>query len=170
MGAGDIRMNIQSVRNQAVVVQPDEGPSYWQPVPANGFSEIVLSPDNTGSDALASGFQTVASGGHIRAHSHADQIELQVCFRGRGAVLVSGKEHPLVPGTTCFLGPGVTHEIINKFDKELVMLWVIAPSGLEKFFAQIGRQRTVGEAVPEPFSRPAETRAIEYERGFRDVK
>ncbi len=163
-------MNIQAARNQAVVVQPGEGPSYWQPVPANGYSEVMLSPQNTNCDVLATGFQTIAPGGHIRAHSHSDQIELQVCFKGGGRVCVSGEEHSLVPGTTCFLGPDVSHEIVNDFDQDLVMLWVITPPGLEKFFAQIGRRRVAGQAAPEPFPRPTDTRAIEDASGFRDIK
>ena len=28
-----------------------------------------------------------------------DQVEAQICFRGRGRVVVDGREHPLVPGT-----------------------------------------------------------------------
>ena len=38
----------------------------------------------------------------IREHSHGDQIELQICFRGNGRVMVDGIAHPLVPGTACF--------------------------------------------------------------------
>ncbi|MFP6754887.1 MAG: cupin domain-containing protein, partial [Alphaproteobacteria bacterium] len=85
-------------------------------------------------------------------------------------VVVAGEEHPLCPGTTCFLGPGVSHEIINDSSNELVMLWVITPSGLDKFFAEIGRPRQPGEATPKPFSRPADIRAIEKGRGFRDIE
>ena len=163
-------MNVEATRGRAVVVQPDEGPSYWQPVPANGFSDIKLSQENIGCDVLSAGFQTVAEGGRIRAHSHADELELQICFQGRGRVIVAGEEHPLCPGTICFLGPGVSHEIINDSRNDLVMLWVITPSGLDRFFAEIGRLRQPGEASPKPFARPADIRAIEHERGFRDIK
>src|SRR5216683_2011353 len=34
----------EEVRGRAVVVQPGEGPSYWQPVPANGHSDPALFP------------------------------------------------------------------------------------------------------------------------------
>ena len=33
---------VESARRRAVVVQPDEGPSYWQPVPANGHADPTL--------------------------------------------------------------------------------------------------------------------------------
>ena len=163
-------MNVESARGHAVVVQPEEGASYWQPLPANGYSEIKLSPENIGCDALSVGFQTIAAGGRIRAHSHSDQIEIQICFQGSGTVVASGEEYPLCPGTTCFLGPGARHEIINDSKNDLVMLWVISPPGLEEFFADVGRVRHPGEAAPKEFSRPASVRSIEHERGFRDIE
>ena len=89
------------------------------------------------------GYQTIAPGCRVREHSHGDQIELQICFRGRGRVVVDGVSHPLVPGTACFLGYDVKHEIINDSpDEDLVMLWVITPPGLEDFFKAIGRPRS----------------------------
>ena len=154
----------------AVVVQPDEGPSYWQPVPANGHADPKLTPDRTGYPALAMGYQTIAPRGRVREHSHGDQVELQICFRGRGHVMVDGVRHPLVPGTACFLGHGVKHEIVNDTDEDLVMLWVITPHGLEDFFKAIGRPRTPGEPAPEPFARPADVVAIERSLGMNDTR
>jgi quercetin dioxygenase-like cupin family protein len=153
----------------AVVMQPGSGPSYWQPVPANGHADPTLFPANTGFEGLSMGFQTVASNSRIREHAHRDQIELQICFRGRGRVVVEGIVHPLVPGTACFLGKGVKHEIINESDGELVMLWVISPPGLEDFFQAIGRPRAVGESAPPSFQRPADVVAVEREMGVTDT-
>ena len=118
-------MQQSAARGHAVVMQPGEGPSYWQPVPANGHADPVLFPQSTRFDGLSMGFQTIAARSRIREHSHGDQIELQICFRGKGRVMVDGIAHPLVPGTTCFLGYDVKHEIINESDDELVMMWVI---------------------------------------------
>ena len=158
-----------AARGHAVVMQPNDGPSYWQPVPANGHADPVLSPQNTRFDGLSMGFQTIAARSRIREHSHGDQIELQICFRGNGRVVVDGIAHPLVPGTTCFLGYDVRHEIINESDDELVMMWVISPPGLEDFFRIIGRQRHWGDKAPEPFQRPADVVAIEREMGMNDT-
>src|SRR5919197_1544877 len=138
-----------TVRGRAVVVQPGEAPSFWQPVPANGHSDPTLTPDNTGWQTLSMGYQTIAPGGRVREHSHGDQIELQICFRGRGHVVVDGTRHALVPGTACFLGHDVKHEIVNDGVDDLVMLWLITPPGLEHFFEAIGRRRQPGEPAPE---------------------
>jgi quercetin dioxygenase-like cupin family protein len=158
-----------SVRGRAVVVQPDEGPSYWQPVPANGHADPALFPGNTGFDGLSMGFQSVAPGGRIREHSHGGQVELQICFRGRGRVMIEGAAHPLVPGTACFLGYDVRHEIINEGEEDLVMIWIVTPPGLEKFFEAIGRVRNPGAPQPAPFDRPADVVAIERKLGMNDT-
>jgi quercetin dioxygenase-like cupin family protein len=162
-------MEKDAARGRAIVMQPDDGPSYWQPTPANGHADPKLFPANTGFDGLSMGFQSVAPGCRVREHSHGDQVELQICFRGTGRVLVDGAAHPLKPGTACFLGYDVKHEIINEGEGELVMMWVIAPPGLENFFAAIGRPRGAGEAAPKPFARPGDVVAIERKLGMNDT-
>ena len=161
---------VEKVRGHAVVVQPEEGPSYWQPVPASGHADPKLYPENTGFAGLSMGYQTIAPGGRVRAHSHGDQVELQICFRGRGRVVVDGTSHPLVPGTACFLGSDVTHELINEGVEALVMIWVVSPPGLEHFFPTIGRPRQPGEPAPAPFPRPADVVAIERAMGMNDTR
>jgi quercetin dioxygenase-like cupin family protein len=156
-------------RGHAVVVQPGEGPSYWQPVPANGHADPALYPETTGYAGLSMGYQSIAPGGRVREHSHGDQVELQICFRGTGRVMVDGHPHPLVPGTACFLGMDVKHEIINEGADELVMMWIVAPHGLEHFFKAIGRPRRPGDPAPEPFARPTDVVAIERALGMNDT-
>ena len=160
-------MDREPSRGRAVVMQPGDGPSYWQPVPANGHADPKLFPGNTGFAGLSMGFQTIAPRSRVREHSHGDQIELQICFRGRGRVVVDGVSHPLVPGTACFLGYDVKHEIINEEPDDLVMLWVITPPGLEDFFKAIGRPRTPGEPAPAPFARPENERALDRDHGMK---
>jgi mannose-6-phosphate isomerase-like protein (cupin superfamily) len=154
------------IRGHAIVVQPGEGPSYWQPVPARGHADPTLCPAGTRFDGLSMGFQTIAPGGRVREHSHSAQIELQICFRGAGRVVVDGVSHTLVPGTACFLGHDVKHEIWNETAEDLVMLWVVSPPGLEHFFEAIGRPREAGTPAPPAFERPADGVAIERRMGL----
>lgn len=140
----------ERMRGHAVVMQPGDGPSYWQPVPASGHADPKLFPDNTGFDGLSMGFQTIAVGGRVREHSHGGQVELQICFRGKGRVMVDGKSHDLVPGTACFLGYDVKHEIINESAEELVMLWLVAPPGHERHRPVTSRARRPRSLLPQP--------------------
>jgi quercetin dioxygenase-like cupin family protein len=160
----------EAARERAVVVQPDEGPSYWQPTPANGHADPKLTPANTRFETLSMGYQTLAPGGRVREHSHGDQVELQICFRGQGRVVVDGVSYPLVPGTACLLGYDVKHEIVNESEQDLVMLWLVTPPGLEDFFATIGRPRRPGEPAPVPFARPENVVAIERAMGMNDTR
>ena len=150
----------------AIVMQPMDGPSYWQPVPANGFAHVKLSPEETRFNNLSMGYQSIPPGGRVREHAHAEQVELQICFRGKGRVMVDGIGHELVPGTACFLGYDVKHEIVNEGDDDLVMIWIVSPSGLENFLKTIGRPRHEGEPAPEPFARPKDTTMIEHGFGL----
>jgi quercetin dioxygenase-like cupin family protein len=164
-------IRIEANANQrAIVKQPDSGGSYWQPKPANGYAEAMLTPDETGFTGLSMGFQTIAPGGHIREHSHDSQIELQICHKGLGHVLVDDIRHELVPGTSCFLGYNVKHEIFNDGDDVLIMMWVIAPAGLENFFSAIGRERAPKSVAPKPFDRPKDVIDVEREMGMQDTK
>lgn len=160
---------LEEFRGHSVVMQPNEGPSFWQPVPANGYAEPKLTPANTKFQELSMGYQTIAVDGHVREHSHPKQVELQICFSGKGHINIDGKRHELVPGSTCFLGYDVKHEIFNDGNEDLVMMWVITPTGLEDFFETIGRPRHLGDTPPEPFDRPKEVITIERSMGVNDT-
>src|SRR5437899_11201698 len=103
-----------SARGRATVIQPSEGDSFWQPVPANGHADPMLTPANTRYDGLSMGYQTIAPKSRVREHSHRDQIELQICFRGRDRVGVDGVRHTRLPGTACFCVSDDKPQVINE--------------------------------------------------------
>ncbi len=151
----------------AFVRQPDEGESFWQPVPANGYAEVRVSKrDSPKVQGFSSGIQVIAPGCHIREHQHGAEQELLFFFEGTGKVLVNGVEHPVRPGTTAYLGPWNKHKIVNDSDADLKMLWVLVPGGLEDFVQAIGRPRTPGEPAPAPFPRPENVEEIERDTVF----
>jgi len=81
-----------------IVLQPDEGESYWQPVWANGYSTIKIGP-KAGIENLTMGVQVIAPGGYVLAHAAPREPQLQSRQRNghrrRGAALVRSRNHRL---------------------------------------------------------------------------
>ena len=154
------------------VVQPGDGPSHWQPVPANGFIDILMAPDMVAMETkFGFGRQTVAPGSHVREHAHDRNEELIHVISGSGRAVIEGPnhvmgDHVMQPGATFFLGRNRRHMFVNEGNGDLVFLWLILPNGLETFFAAIGRPKHQGEPEPTPFPRPADVLAIEARTVF----
>ena len=149
-------------RSVTVVSPPDAGESFWQPVPANGWAEVKVSPrDDARVRGFSSGIQVIAPGCHVREHRHGREHELLFFYAGRGRVELNGASHPVSEGAMIFVGPGNAHRIVNEGDGDLRMMWVLMPGGLEDFFEAIGRPRAPGAPPPPPFPRPADVEAIE---------
>lgn len=158
---------MDSDRGEMLVVQPGEGESYWQPVPANGHITIAVAPRNVNMEnKFGFGTQTVAPGCYVREHSHDRNEELIHVIAGNGRAVLDGVDHPMQVGTTIFLGRNRVHMFINEGTKDMTFVWLILPNGLEDFFQAIGRPRAAGEPTPAPFPRPADVLAIERRTVF----
>jgi quercetin dioxygenase-like cupin family protein len=153
-----------------VAVQPDGAPSFWQPVPANGYTTVMLSGEQTVSGNVSMGTQTVAVGGFVREHAHPAQEELIYVLEGSGIALIQDVEHPMVRGALFYFGPNTRHKFVNTGTTPLTFAWTMLPAGLEKFFEGIGRPRNEGEPAPLPFPRPADVGAIELGTVFADLE
>lgn len=153
-------------RGEAIVVQPGEAESYWQPVSASGYSEIHVAPSRSGTRTMSMGIQVIAPGGQIREHWHDQNEEILHFLAGEGTAYIDDEPHPIRPGTTIYVGPWRKHRFVNEGSGEMRMLWVFSPAGLESFFAAIGRKRQPGEATPAPFPRPDDVQAIERRTVF----
>jgi quercetin dioxygenase-like cupin family protein len=151
----------------AKVVGPDEGDSYWQPVPANGFIRNIFSQASVGSRGDVSiGTQTLPPGCFIREHTHAKQEEIIYVIEGRGVARIDGVEEPLEKGSAVFVGMNRKHHFLNPNDEPMTFVWVMVPGGLDRYFAEIGRPRRPGEPAPAPFPRPANVAEIEARTVF----
>lgn len=149
------------------VLGPQEGESFWQPVPANGFVRNLFSDRSiASSNRFAMGTQTVAPRSFIREHTHDRNEEIIFVVRGRGIARMDGVDHLLEEGSCVFIGHDRKHHFLNPHDEPLTFLWLFMPGGLDEFFAQIGRPRRPGEPEPEPFPRPADVAEIEARTVF----
>ncbi len=151
----------------ARVLGPNDGKSFWQPVPANGFVRNLLNNKVVRADnRLSVGTQTVAAGCFIREHTHADNEEVIFIVRGKGIARVDGVDHPIEEGSCLFVGKNRKHQFIADKNQDLTFLWMLMPGGLDDFFEQIGRPRTPGEPAPQPFPRPENVAEIERRTVF----
>ncbi|MBJ3775851.1 cupin domain-containing protein [Acuticoccus mangrovi] len=151
----------------AKVLGPDDGESFWQPVPANGFVRNLFNNDNVAATQnFAVGTQTVAPHSFIREHTHDRNEEVIYVVEGKGLARVDGVEHPIEKGSCLYLGHNRKHTFINPNDEPMTFVWFFMPGGLHGFFAEIGRPRTPGEAAPEPFPRPQNVAEIEQRTVF----
>lgn len=151
---------------KSLVVQPDEGESFWQPVPANGHVELKVIGGTDGMTDFDCGIQEISPGSYVREHSHDRNEELIFVFAGKGEAMVDGKAHDMQPGTTFYLAKDSHHLFKNTGNQPLRFFWTMLPGGLSPFFKAIGRPRVLGQTSPAPFPRPEDIAAIEQETVF----
>ncbi|HRD74728.1 MAG TPA: cupin domain-containing protein [Hyphomicrobiaceae bacterium] len=153
---------------EARIIGPEDGASFWQPVPANGFVRNILNQAMVGGNASFSmGTQTVAPGCFIREHTHAREEEIIHVLEGEGIARVEGIETPISRGSTVFIGCNRRHHFLNRSaSAPFTFLWLMLPGGLDRFFAEIGRPRTPGDPTPAPFPRPDNIAEIERRTVF----
>ena len=80
-------------------MQPGDGPSYWQPVPANGHADPKVYPENTRFDGLSrNGFPYIGEGQRIRVDARFCKVPGSV-----GTKIVARRivpAGPIVPPST----------------------------------------------------------------------
>ena len=152
---------------EARVIGLDDAPSFWQPVPANGFVRNILNSRMVNSDTnFSMGTQTVAAHCFIREHTHAHNDEVIHMLNGKGVARLDGVEYPIETGSTIYIGRNRKHHFINRSDEPFTFLWLMLPGGLDDFFEQIGKPRIAGEPDPQPFPRPDNVAEIEARTVF----
>jgi quercetin dioxygenase-like cupin family protein len=153
-------------KGPVVVLGPDEGESFWQPLPSRGYIVNKLTPYNTPHDGFSLGIQVLEPGAHIRRHAHERQHEVLFCYAGEGWAEVDGARHEVLPETTLLIGRAAWHTVQNTGSGQMRLLWMIAPAGLEDWFRAIGHPRRPGEPMPEAFERPADVAEIQARQRF----
>ncbi len=160
-------LSFDQPQGQALAVPAGTAPTFWQPVPANGHAECILSEKNIRSvHRFSMGTQTLPPGGRVRLHAHDTSEEVFYVIEGQGSAEIGGQTYRITPGTALYMGHNVTHTFVNDGQTDLKWVWFFMPGGLEDFFAAIGRPRSAGEPVPTPFARPSDVLQIEANTVF----
>jgi quercetin dioxygenase-like cupin family protein len=89
----------------------------------------------TGSNDLAMGTQQVMRGTGIPVHRHFKMDEAFYVLEGSGRVLLNDVSHPFEKGSVISIPKHSWHGFENP-DHELLVLWVVAPAGLDGFFRE----------------------------------
>ena len=87
----------------------------------------------TGSGNLALGTQQVPAGAGIPIHRHFEMDEAIYVLEGSGTCALNDVSHPFEKGGTIFIPKTVWHGFANP-NEELLLLWIVAPAGLEGLF------------------------------------
>ena len=87
----------------------------------------------TGSQNLALGTQQVIVGTGIPIHRHFNMDEVFYALEGRGIVILNDVRQVFEKGAAVFIPKNTWHGFENP-DHELLLLWVVTPAGLDRFF------------------------------------
>jgi quercetin dioxygenase-like cupin family protein len=122
---------IQSTTPQGYVLGAGEGEHLVHFADA-GAIFIGVGPA-TGSGSFALGTQQVRVGGGIPVHRQWEKDEAFYVLEGSGSL--NDVSHPIEKGATIFIPKNAWHGFATP-EHELLLLWVMAPAGLDGFFRE----------------------------------
>jgi quercetin dioxygenase-like cupin family protein len=126
------RAAAQRAASQGYVLGRNEG----EHLVRNGGSIFIKVDPTRGSDNLALGTQQVPVGAGIPIHRHFNMDEAFYVLEGAGTFILNDVRHPVEKGGTIFIPKNAWHGFQNP-EQELLLLWIVAPPGLEAFFREI---------------------------------
>ena len=117
---------------QGYVLGPNEGEHLIR----NAGSLFIKVGPAQGSDSMALGTQQLPVGAGIRVHQHHEADEVLFVLEGSGFGILGDTRTPVEKGSAIYIPKGAWHGVENP-DSELLLLWVVAPPGLEAFFREV---------------------------------
>lgn len=133
------------------VLHAGQGRSFW--VVGDLYTFLATGEDTNGAYALIHAL--VPPGGGPPPHIHSREDEAFFVLEGQLTIQVDGRTITATPGAWVTLPKGTLHAFKNTAPTAAKMLILVNPSGLEKYFAEVGREATDKSAGPGPPS-PAE--------------
>ena len=122
----------QTTAPEGYVLGPNDGEHLIQ---RGGNLFIKLDPTK-GANGLAMGTQQVLVGVGIPTHRHFEFEEAFYIVDGGGTFILNDVRYPIEKGGTIFIPRKAWHGFENP-DRELLLLWTVAPPGLEQFFREV---------------------------------
>ena len=98
---------------------------------------IFIKADPTrGAGGLALGTQQILTNVGIPVHRHFEMDEAFYVIDGGGTFILDDRPHPVEKGMSIFIPKTAWHGFQNP-EHELLLLWIVAPAGLEAFFREV---------------------------------
>jgi len=102
-----------------------------------GGGNILIKADpSRGANSMALGTQQIPVGGRIPIHRHAAMDEAFYVVEGNGTFILNDARLTVDKGAMIFIPKGAWHGF-DKSDKEMLLLWLVVPPGLEGLFREI---------------------------------
>jgi quercetin dioxygenase-like cupin family protein len=124
----------QTTAPEGYVLGPNDGEHLIQ----RGGNLFIKVDPTKGANGLAMGTQQVLVGVGIPIHRHFEFEEAFYIVDGSGTFILNDVRHPIEKGVTIFIPRKAWHGFENP-DRELLLLWTVAPPGLEGFSARLQR-------------------------------
>jgi mannose-6-phosphate isomerase-like protein (cupin superfamily) len=121
----------QRMSTQGYVLGPTEGEQLIR----NDGSILIKVDPSKGSNNMALGTQQMPICTGILVHQHQEADEVLFVLEGTGFGILGDARMPVEKGSAIYVPKGVWHGVENP-DSELLLLWVVAPPGLEEFFVR----------------------------------
>jgi quercetin dioxygenase-like cupin family protein len=131
---------------QTGILRAGEGKAYW--VVGDLYTILAAGEDTGGAYALI--HAEVPPGGGPPPHVHRREDEAFYVLEGELAFQADGRDIAASAGAWVTLAKGSLHTFRNAGTGTARMLIVVTPSGLERFFAEVGREATDRTAAPPP--------------------
>lgn len=123
---------VQHVVKQGYVLGPTEGEHLLR----NAGSIYIKVEPSRGSNNMALGTQQVPIRAGIPVHQHNEADEVLFVLEGDGFGILGDTRMSVEKGSAIYVPTGVWHGVENP-DSELLLLWVVAPPGVEAFFREV---------------------------------
>jgi mannose-6-phosphate isomerase-like protein (cupin superfamily) len=116
---------------------PYVGPAEGKHVLMRGGSVFVKTGAGGAFDRFAMGTQQVLTGVGIPIHRHFQMDETFYVAEGSGTFILDDVRYAIEKGGSIFIPRTAWHGFENP-DCELLLLWIMAPPGVEGFFPELG--------------------------------
>ncbi|MBO0696415.1 MAG: cupin domain-containing protein [Verrucomicrobia bacterium] len=135
----------QPVTPRGYVLGPTEGEHLIR----NAGSIFIKVDPSRGSNNMTMWTQEVPRRTGIAVHQHQEADEVLFVLEGTGFGILGDTRTPIEKGSAIYIPNGVWHGVENP-DSELLLLFVVAPPGIETFFREVA---TAPGAPPKQLTR-----------------